>query len=938
MGRPLSAPVFALWCLFLLWEGWPTRADLEVSSIDCYSDYDTSISCEWKMNRPTSCSSELWLYYERSNDKSSSQKCSPKNKRDNRAALSLECVCQGRVDGFAFVDAYHLKIQSNTQILWEQHEFFPSENVKPRAPGNVVLSSGIPKYNFILTWDSTYSSDHLLADDLEYMVEIQNKENTTPPIQKRTDAVSNLTILAHQLENKSMYTARVKSKVSGILGYKGQWSDWSRTVEWYNEYEKPPLSGVELGVPILCILILLVNLLCYIGVIKIKKVWWDQIPNPAHSRLTAIIIQNQQLAAWRKLPKAKENKKFPHWKTCLSKLFPCLFSHNSAEKEEDTHLHHPSKQESWPMEACRCVLVPEKINVVQSIELCEAEVESEEGDADDVSFSLSPENSTSSFIKNKEALADKFVQMLFLDLIGEETFMPCSSKSPGKYKDLADATESPPKENKAPSHCRGSPTKLGSPIFQNGCLSGPHISERSETLCQSPCMDAASPKGRQSPEPHQEQQQFPSASQTEGIGSTLDLANVSISEAPQVDDNPAYRSFSSLLAQSLPRTEEELSLPLGSLECSWEQMAPWHGDPDLQHGVSCSEDSQTSSSHDNEPPSLSQSEGESWEEILRERVLRQEGDVICPTILTTSGYRCFDNAVKQGNDQNYKAAGFNVSKESGYRSFASLLNDSRKETSAETSGDESESGKETGGYKPLENLISPSQEAKEVTPLPLFTFGLDLGEVLPQKCQHNPVPSSFLKMYSPQETSEEETGKHSLTLDWDGTRKHEDTPEESSVCSKLDFSSGIVYSTLTCHLCGHLKRCPSPDENYTPLGNAQSTKCNCMVEVLETLPHPLTKATNFCPSEIMESPESRVPRTSSVEFLGESHLEEESSLGISVSLLSQDCEDPLGSTSDKWKGSLHLKPHPGGVPSPGQPSSPNMVDREHEGNTYMKVS
>ncbi|XP_068920252.1 interleukin-4 receptor subunit alpha [Petaurus breviceps papuanus] len=923
MGGPLSAPVFALWCLFLLWAGWPTRADLEVMNVNCSCDYDTLIICEWKMNRPTSCSSELWMSYERNGCNSSSQRCSPKNKRDGEDNLSLQCMCQGKVDdGFAIVDFFHLEIQSNTQILWKQCEFSPAKNVKPRTPENVAISSGTPKYDFILTWDSTYPSDHLLTDDLEYLVEIQNKENTAPPIQKQTSAVCNLSISADELENKRIYTARVKSKVSGLMGYEGPWSDWSHTIEWYNEHEKPPLSDLELAVPIFCILILLVNLLCYFSVIRIKKVWWDQIPNPAHSRLTAIIIQNQQLPAWGKLPKAKENKNFPHLKTCLSKLFPCLLSHSSVEKEEDTHLPLPNKQENCPVEACRCVLVPEKISVVQSIELYEAEVESEEGDADDVSFSPSPENSTSSFIKNKEVLADKFVQMLFLDLIGEETFMPCSKKPSGKYKDLADATKSLPKESKDPSHCWDSPTKPGAPIFQNGCLSGPHISERSETLCQSPCMDAASPKARQPSEPHQEQWQFPSASQTQGTASTLDLANVSISDAPQVDDNPAYRSFHSLLAQSLPRTEEELSLPLG-----WEQMDPCHGD------LSCSEGSNASSSHDSEPSALFQSEGESWEEILRQRVLRQEEDVTCPSILATSGYRCFDNAVRQGNDQNYKAASFNVSKESGYRSFASLLNDSRKEASAEISDEESESGKEKGGYKPLENLISSIQEAGEVTPVPLFTFGLDLGEALPQKYQHSPVSSSLLKTYSPQETSEEDIGKHSLTLDWNGTEKH----EESSVCSKLDFGSGVVYSTLTCHLCGHLKRCPSPDKNYTPLGNAQNTKCNCMVEVLETSP-PLTKTTSFCPSEIMESPENRVPRTSSVEVLGESHLEDKSSLGICVSLLSRDCEDPFDSTSDKWKGPLHLKPNPGDVPSPSQSFSPNIADCEHEDNTYIKIS
>ncbi|XP_074053498.1 interleukin-4 receptor subunit alpha isoform X2 [Macrotis lagotis] len=809
--------------------------------------------------------------------------------------------------------------------LWCLFLLWPGWPMKPKTPRDIVLSQGPEKDVFILTWNNNYSSYSLLIDELKYTVEIKKKDSTTPGIIWKDLTEPKLTILANELENKSYYIARVKTNVPEY--YNGTSSDWGCTVEWYNEYELPFWKRLEMGVPIFCIIILLINLLCYFGVIKIKKVWWDQIPNPAHSHLTAIIIQNHQLSTWRKLPNAKERKNFLHWKTCLSKLFPCLLSHNSAGKEEDNHLSFPSKKENSSLETQRAVLVPEKTSVVQLVELYEAEVESEKGDADDVSFSPSPEDSASSFIQNKEALADKFVQMLFLDLIGEETLIPCSSKPSGKYKDLADTTKSPLKENKEPTHCWDSPARLNDA----------HISERSETVCQSPCIDPASPMARQPSEPHEEQWQLPPVSQTQGNGSALDLSNVCISELPQVvDDNPAYRSFSSLLTQSLPKTEEESSLPLGPSNFSWEQKTTCHGDPVLQHEVSCSEHAKTSSSHDSELFSLFQSQGENWEEMLRQRIFSQ-GDVTCPTMLATSGYRCFDNAVKQGNDQNYKVANFNVPKESGYRSFASLLNDSRKETSLETSGDESEFGKGKEGYRPLENLISSSQKAVEVTQLPLFTFGMDLGETLPQKHQHSPIPSSFLKMYSPQEMLEEKKGKYSQSLGWDGTKKGEDTPEESSGSSKLDFSSGIVYSTLTCHLCGHLKRCPSPDGNYTPLGNAQSTKCNCMVEILEALPHPLIKAT-ISSSERMESPERKVPRTSSVEFLGENYLKEDTSPGICVSLLPQDCEYPFDSTSEKWKGSLHLKPNPGDGLSPNQSFSPNVADCEHEGNTYIKVS
>ncbi|XP_044512991.1 interleukin-4 receptor subunit alpha [Gracilinanus agilis] len=929
MGQPLPAPVCAWWwCLFLWWARCPTWAEFLNSSVNCYSDYDKVFGCEWKTNRPTNCSSEFQLYYNQTNSQLSG-KCIAENKRVNEVTLPLECMCQSKVNDFAVIDMYQLKIQAGKQVLWEIPDFMPSQNVKPRTPTDLVISRA-PNNALILTWNSTYSSEYTHMNDyLTYVVEVSEEGHMLPIKRWEVSKEPNLTIFAFHLKNKCSLTARVKSKALGL--YDGQWSDWSQPTKWFNEYPGKSLGPLELGVPIFCILILLVNVLCYFSVIKIKKVWWDQIPNPAHSHLTAIIIQDPQLSSWRKPHKAKEKKNFPHWKICLSKLFPCLLSHNLTAKEEsphsakDSHLPLPSKREGWSVEVCRAVLMPEQISVVQSVELYEPEVESEKGDDDDISFIPSPENSASSFIQNKEALAARFAQTLFFDLLGEDPFLSCSNQPSEKYKDLADATESPLKESKDPNQSWASPTRPGSPIFQNGFLSGPQVSE---TVCQSPCRDTASPTIRQSPEPHEELQQFPLATQMQSTGSTL------LSEVPQVvADNAAYRSFSSLLAQSVPRTEEESSPPSGSSNWSSEETAPCCGDLDLQHETECLEDSKTSPSHNGEPSSLLQSQEESWEEILRQRVLRQEGAVTCPTILATSGYRCFDNAVKQGNDQNYKAASFNEPKESGYRSFASLLNDARKETSAENFGDKSESGKGGGGYQPLKNLNSSSQEAEKGTLLPLFTFGLDLGEeAVPQKFQHNPMPSSLLKMYSPPDTSEEEIEKYPLTLDREGTSKHRDTPKGSPSCAKLDFSNGIVYSTLTCHLCGHLKRCQSPGGNYMPLGDAQSTKCNCVVETLETLPPPLLKANSFFPLEKMESLESGVPRTSSVEPLGESHCKEESAPGVCVSLLPQEREDPCGSNPEKCKGTPHLKP------SPSQPFSPSMEDCEHEGNTYMKVS
>ncbi|PNI23951.1 IL4R isoform 16, partial [Pan troglodytes] len=72
------------------------------------------------------------------------------------------------------------------------------------------------------------------------------------------------------------------------------------STKWHNSYREPFEQHLLLGVSVFCIVILVVCLLCYVSITKIKKEWWDQIPNPARSRLVAIIIQDAQGSQWEK--------------------------------------------------------------------------------------------------------------------------------------------------------------------------------------------------------------------------------------------------------------------------------------------------------------------------------------------------------------------------------------------------------------------------------------------------------------------------------------------------------------------------------------------------------------------------------------------------------------------------------------------------------------
>ncbi|XP_054036420.1 interleukin-4 receptor subunit alpha-like [Dryobates pubescens] len=44
-------------------------------------------------------------------------------------------------------------------------------------------------------------------------------------------------------------------------------------------------DALRMAVPVSCVLIMAMSVICYFWFTKMKKEWWDQIPNPAKSHL-----------------------------------------------------------------------------------------------------------------------------------------------------------------------------------------------------------------------------------------------------------------------------------------------------------------------------------------------------------------------------------------------------------------------------------------------------------------------------------------------------------------------------------------------------------------------------------------------------------------------------------------------------------------------------
>lgn len=240
-----------------------------------------------------------------------------------------------------------------------------------------------------------------------------------------------------------------------------------------------------------------------------------------------------------------------------------------------------------------------------------------------------------------------------------------------------------------------------------------------------------------------------------------------------IADNPAYRSFSSFLSQSSGPGELDSDLQL--VECLGE------GDPNIPSAPQLSE-----------PPTVLQPKPETWEQVLRQSVLQHRA-AAAPPSAPTSGYREFMHAVKQGSAQGRGVAGFSPPGEAGYKAFSTLLASSA--ISSETSGVEASSGE--GGYRPFQSLSSDCPEVP--TPVPLFTFGLDTE--LPHSPQNPLLPSSSPECLILEPVAKgEDSQKPPLSL------------EQATDPLRDDLGSGIVYSALTCHLCGHLKQCHGQEE------------------------------------------------------------------------------------------------------------------------------
>ncbi|XP_047389150.1 interleukin-4 receptor subunit alpha [Sciurus carolinensis] len=727
MGWLCSHPLLPVSCLILVWVAGAGSMKV-LHEPTCFSDYLSVSTCEWQLDGPLNCSAELHLSYGRDPELSENHTCIPEN------SAATTCLCSMLTDHIVKADIYQLDLWAGSRWLW--HGLFkPSDHVKPRAPENLTVHTSDHGWR-LLTWSNPYPPDSYLHTELTYLVNISSEDDPTDfVVYNVTYLESSLRLAASTLRSGVSYEARVRAWTHK---YSGTWSEWSPSTRWHNYYKLPLEHHLGLGVSISCVVIVAICLSCYFSITKIKKEWWDQVPNPAHSPLMAIVIQDSQVSLWERRTRAQEPAKCPHWKTCLAKLLPCVLEHSVKRGEEPAKaagggpLQGPGRPAWCPVEVSKMVLRPESIRVARCVELFEVPVESEAAVEEDKAHCAPPAGS-GGFQEGREGIMARLTENLFLDLLGAED-------GGSHQQGLGDWRLLPP--SGGGSH----PASWAwLPVGPEGAAS-------------------------EDKEPPLHPEPAPLASTAQG------LAGPGCSEGPlTIADNPAYRSLGSLQSQ-----------PPGAGGLDPDPRLDGRLDPQGPCVPQASE-----------PPAQLQPEPETWEQILRQSVL-QHGAASVPAAAPASGYREFSPAAQQGGARDGGVA--------GYKAFSSLLAASALCTGTAGLG----AGGGDGGYKPFQSLISGLPGDPAPPPGPLFTFGLDAEP--PRSPPDSVLPS----------TPSGHLGLQPAVKGEDG-RKPPLPPQQDTDALRDDLGSGIVYSALTCHLCGHLRQRHSQERG----GQAQAVVSPC---------------------------------------------------------------------------------------------------------------
>ncbi|XP_072791917.1 interleukin-4 receptor subunit alpha isoform X2 [Taeniopygia guttata] len=302
--------------------------------------------------------------------------------------------------------------------------------LKPRAPKNLAIEKA-ENGNFNLSWEESYSHPSFLSGQpVIYEVKYWRKQHPTEISVKAINYQANsFEITASSLKRGYDYVASLRCN---YVDYPAYWSEWSEEVEFHYDYQVKAEDILQMAVPTSCILIMAGSIICYFCFTKMKKEWWDQIPNPGKSQLVVKNVKFSVLCYFDEIKFPFQDLKQSHLErqiSCKNCLAQSLASQNFKGKDNIRNVEKScschSRSEEWLPKGSSAVLTPDTIPVEECIEICvcltDSETESQEETSNQITMFEPCESSIGVFREHPEH--NELLASMFDALLANENSM-----------------------------------------------------------------------------------------------------------------------------------------------------------------------------------------------------------------------------------------------------------------------------------------------------------------------------------------------------------------------------------------------------------------------------------------------------------------------------------------------------------------------------------
>ncbi|XP_070961830.1 interleukin-21 receptor [Oncorhynchus clarkii lewisi] len=185
------------------------------------------------------------------------------------------------------ITLYHNRSNGHVSATLLDKEYMPVKHIKPNAPFNLTVNRMSSQHR--VTWMSSYEKylqfGNLLSDNLKYQLWFYRSGHQGKVVEVCHS--TNISVNNENFEPDTEYIVNVRS-IPNQQQYQGQWSEWATEVRWRTDpTQKVGEFPTNTFTAILCVLVPVLLILCYIPIVRLNKSTFIPTPAPYFQSLYA---------------------------------------------------------------------------------------------------------------------------------------------------------------------------------------------------------------------------------------------------------------------------------------------------------------------------------------------------------------------------------------------------------------------------------------------------------------------------------------------------------------------------------------------------------------------------------------------------------------------------------------------------------------------------